>query len=150
MLVPPPTDPGDALGTRLEELGRSLGAREATHREGLENARACAEKLRSRVREALDRFERAAANAGAPHLRIDLSQTRIDDKHLRAVQFELSRGRHRAIVTAKSRGEVTLVGPFGTGKTEGPCLTFPLETGPELEAALSDFLARFLEEASTP
>jgi hypothetical protein len=45
---------------------------------------------------------------------------RTDDKHLRSVEFELSRGRYRAIVTAKSRGDVTFVGPFRTGKTEGP------------------------------
>ena len=91
-----------------------------------------------------------AAGAGAPHLRVDLSETRIDDKHVRAVEFELSRGRYRAIVTAKSRGEVTLVGPFRTGKVEGPCASFPFDAGDEVDAALGDFLTRFLEEAATP
>ena len=75
---------------------------------------------------------------------------RADDKHLRAVQFDLTRGRYRAIVTARSRGEVTLVGPFHAGKTEGPCLTFPLDAGDDLRAALASFLERFLEEAATP
>ena len=102
------------------------------------------------MREALDRFHRAAAGAGAPHLRVELSETRINDKHVRAVEFELSRGRYRAIVTAKSRGDVTLVGPFRTGKVEGPCASFAFDAGDELDAALGDFLARFLEEAATP
>ena len=141
---------GRDLAARLEKLGRSLGERETEHRPALAEARACAEKLRDRVCEALDRFHRAAAGAGAPHLRVDLSETRIDDKHVRAVEFELSRGRYRAIVTAKSRGEVTLVGPFQTGKTEGPCASFPFDAGDDLDAALGDFLTRFLEEAATP
>ena len=44
-----------------------------------------------------------------------------------AVEFELVRGRHCAIVTAKSRGEVTLVGPFHKGKNEGPCRSLPFD-----------------------
>ncbi len=144
----PPT--GRNLAARLESLGRILGEREAEHRPGLAEARACAERLRDRVGEALERFHRAAARAGAPHLRVELSETRIDDKHVRAVEFELSRGRYRAIVTAKSRGDVTLVGPFQAGKTEGPCASFPFDAGDEVDAALGDFLTRFLEEAATP
>ncbi len=141
---------GADLGSRLEDLGKSLGDREASHREGLEAARACAEKLRARVADALDRFHAAAAGAGAPHLRLELSDIRIDDKHLRSVEFELARGRHRAIVTAKSRGEVTLVGPFRQGKQEGPCKSFPMESERELCDALGDFLCRFVEDAATP
>ncbi|MEN8182314.1 MAG: hypothetical protein ABFS46_07245, partial [Myxococcota bacterium] len=62
----------------------------------------------------------------------------------------LRRGRHQAIVTVKSRGEVTLVGPFRSGKTEGPCRSFPYDAEEELHKALGDFLERFLEEAATP
>ncbi len=145
-----PEDPCSDLGERLEALGRALGAREAEHRAGLDQARACAEKLRSEVATALERFHEAAAAAGAPHLRIELSDTRVDDKHLRSVEFDLQRGRYKAIVTAKGRGEVTLVGPFRTGKTEGPCLSFPIDAEAELRAALGTFLERFLEEAATP
>ncbi len=146
--------PGDAgspdLSVRLERVGRSLGSREAEHREGLASARVCIEKLRSTVAEALDAFHRAAAEAGAPHLRVDLSEIRVDDKHLRSIEFDLTRGRHRAIVTAKSRGDVTLVGPFRQGKNEGPCLTFPFDAEPEIAEALGAFLERFLEQAATP
>jgi hypothetical protein len=138
------------LATRLEALGKRLGEREATHREGLEQARACAEKLRARIHEAFERFHAAAARAGAPHLKIELSEIRLDDKHLRAVEFDLLRGRHKAIVTAKARGEVTLVGPFRVGKAEGPCLSFPIDAERELGVALLAFLERFVEEASTP
>jgi hypothetical protein len=151
-----PRDAGEAgaapasLGDRLEGLGRSLGEREAGHRAGLERARAEAEKLHALVDEALGRFHAAAAAAGAPHLHIEVGPVRLDDKHLRSVEFELQRGRHKAIVTAKSRGEVTLVGPFRTGKVEGPCLSFPFEARDELLGALATFLERFAEEAATP
>ncbi len=138
------------LGSLLESVGRSLGEREAGHREGLEQARVQAEKLRALVADAMERFQAAAAAAGAPHLRIQVSPVRIDEKHLRSVEFELQRGRHKAIVTAKSRGEVTLVGPFRVGKVEGPCLSFPFDAQDELSGALAGFLERFAEEAATP
>ncbi|MGH0029740.1 MAG: hypothetical protein ACQGVC_08110 [Myxococcota bacterium] len=139
-----------ALGPRLAALGRSLGEREAGHREELAAARACAERLRGDVAAALEQFHAAAEAAGAPHLRVELSEIRLDDKHLRAVEFDLVRGRHKAIVVAKSRGELTLVGPFHTGKPEGPCRSFPFDARPEIEQALGTFLESFLEEAATP
>ena len=100
--------------------------------------------------QALAGFHEAATRAGAPHLAVELSPVRVDDKHLRSVEFDLCRGRYRAIVTAKSRGDVTLVGPFRSGKTEGPCKSFPMDAQDELRGALADFLERFLEEAATP
>ena len=138
------------LGDRLEELGRTLGEREATHAPALDEARAKAGALRAQVAMALERFHAAATKAGAPHIVVALSEPRIDDKHLRAVEFELRRGRHVAIVTVKSRGDVTLVGPFRAGRTEGPCRTFPFDADAEIEEAMTDFLASFLEEAATP
>jgi len=138
------------LGERLARLGRALAEREAEHADGMAEARAFLEKLRARVEAALERFHRAAGGAGAPHLRVALGELRLDDKHLRSVQFDLARGRYRAIVTAKSRGDVTLVGPFQAGKQEGPCRTFPMDAAPELDSALGEFLEHFLEEAATP
>ena len=148
----PPLPPEGAaeLAARLDKLGLTLGEREASHQPGLRDARACLESLRSVIAAALERFHEAAGRAGAPELRIALSDVRPDDKHVRAVQFDLTRGRYRAVVTARSRGEVTLVGPFHAGKTEGPCLTFPLDAGDDLRAALASFLEKFLEEAATP
>ena len=139
-----------ALESRLAALGRELGRREAEHGEGLERARKCVEALHAEIAAALDGFHRAAAAAGAPHLRVELSDVRADDKHLRSVEFELYRGRYRAIVTAKSRGDVTFVGPFKSGKTEGPCKSFPIEARDEVRGALATFLESFLEEAATP
>jgi hypothetical protein len=139
-----------ALATRLAALGHELGRREAEHGEGIERARKCIESLRDEVAAALEGFHRAAAAAGAPHLRVELSPVRVDDKHLRSVEFELVRGRYRAIVTAKSRGDVTFVGPFKSGKTEGPCKSFPIEARDEVRGALGSFLESFLEEAATP
>lgn len=138
------------LGARLAALGRSLGEREADHRGQLDAARSCAESLHADVALALSRFHAAAAEAGAPHLQIELSEVRLDDKHLRAVEFDLVRGRHKAIIVAKSRGELTLVGPFHEGKAEGPCHSFPSDARPEIEQALASFLERFLKEAATP
>jgi hypothetical protein len=102
------------------------------------------------VCQALGAFEDAAAEAGADHLRLEVSPLRLDDKHVRAVEFELQRGRHAAIVTVKSKGEVTLVGPFQRGKQEGPCRSFPFSAGDELQDGLEEFLERFVEEAATP
>lgn len=142
--------PDADLERRMAETGRRLGAREAEHSAALADARKCADALRERVAVALDAFNGAAAKAGAPQLRALLSRTRVDDKHVRSVEFSLQRGRHRAIVTVKSRGEVTLVGPFKAGKIEGPCRSFPMTAESEITAAFGDFLERFLEEASTP
>jgi len=138
------------LGERLEELGRELGHREAGFSEGLQQARARAEELRVDVDEALARFRTAAEQAGAAHLSPEVSAVRVDDKHVRACEFELIRGSHRAIVTVKSRGEVTLVGPFQVGKKEGPCRSFPLATSDEFAAAWEGFVASFVEDAVTP
>jgi len=150
MAHPPAAASAPDLAARLAELGRTLGSREASHGDDLERARSCAEDLRDQVAEALERFHAAAAEAGAPHLRVALGDIRLDDKHLRAVEFDLTRGRHKAIVVAKSRGELTLVGPFKTGKNEGPCLSFPFDARDEIQRALGTFLERFLEEAATP
>jgi hypothetical protein len=138
------------LQRRLSEAGRRLGEREAAHLAALEEARSRAEKLRAEVAEGIAAFHAAARRAGAPHLSLELGEVRGDDKHLRAVEFELRRGRHRAIVTVKSRGDVTLVGPFKAGKQEGPCQSFPWDSQAEIQAALGDFIERFAEEAATP
>jgi hypothetical protein len=148
MASSPPADL--ELGARLASLGQRLGERESSHAAGLERARAEAEVLRAQVARALEQFHAAAAAAGAPHLRVALGPVHVDDKHLRAVEFDLVRGRHKAVITAKSRGELTLVGPFRIGKEEGPCLSFPFEARDEIGRALGGFLERFLEEASTP
>jgi hypothetical protein len=142
--------PPAPLVGRLQEIGRKIGAREAAHRDALDAAREVADRLRARVAEAIEGFHAAARDAGAPHLRIDVGEPCLDHKHARAVQFELRRGRYQALVTVKSRGDVTMVGPFRQGKVEGPCRKFPFGADAEIDAALGDFLERFLEEASAP
>ena len=138
-----------ALDSRLAELGRELARREAGQRDGLEQARECARDLHQRVATALDSFN-AAVRESAPHLGLTLSDVRVDDKHVHSVQFDLRRGRYCAVVTVKSRGEVTLVGPFRQGKAEGPCRTFPMTAVDGLDQALEEFLAAFVEEALRP
>jgi hypothetical protein len=138
------------LSDRMEELGRELGAREAEHTAALETARLKAEALRESVCGAFGRFHAAAESAGAPHLRIDVGAVRLDEKHLRSIEFDVARGRYRTVITVKSRGEVTLVGPFRRGGNEGPCRTFPIDADAEIEMALAEVLERFLGEATTP
>jgi hypothetical protein len=138
------------LSERMARLGQELGAREAEHRDAIAEAWRRAQSLRGEVGGALDAFAAAAARAGASQLAVQLGDTRTDDKHLRAVQFDLARGRSRAVVTVKSRGEITLVGPFHVGKAEGPCKSFPYGAEDELRAALGEFLEKFLTEAASP
>lgn len=139
-----------SLSERLARKGRELAEREREHQADLARARACAQRLHGQVADALDAFHESAAAGGAPHLRVALGEPRADDKHLRSVQFDLRRGRTAAIVTVKSRGDVTLVGPFHAGKVEGPCKTFPQDATEEVATALASFLETFLEEAATP
>lgn len=138
-----------SLDDRLEALAKGIARREAAHAEALEEARAKAELLHGRVARAIARFNEVVGKQ-APHLHVDVTPPRVDDKHLHALEFDLERGRHRAIVTVKSQGEITLVGPFRAGKSEGPCCSFPFSAEEELEAALGDFLERFLEAAAAP
>jgi len=139
-----------SLRDRLTAAGRSIGEREAAFQGGLAEARKRAEALHAQVGDAVDAFHAAAERAGSPHLRIEVGPVRLDDKHVRAVEFAVQRGRHVALVIVKARGDVTLVGPFRTGKTEGPCRTLAWDAEAEIETALGDFLERFLEEAATP
>ena len=138
------------LHGRLAAVGKRLGAREAEHRPALDEAWERAASLHRAVEQGLTAFHAALREQGADHLEVALGPPRLDEKHARSVQFDLRRGRHAGIVTVKSRGEVTLVGPFRTGKNEGPCLSFPFDAGGELDKALGDFLERFLEEAASP
>jgi hypothetical protein len=139
-----------SLRDRLRELGRELAARESEHASALEAARSQAARLRAAVALALEGWHEAVTAAGAPQLAVRIGEVRPDDKHIRAVEFDLVRGRHRAIVTVKARGDVTLVGPFHAGKTEGPCKSFPFGAEDEIRKALGDFLERFLTDAATP
>ena len=138
-----------AMADRLEKLAKELVERERVHAPELARARSQAEALHGLVAAALERFHSTTGDA-APHLEIELGCVRPDDKHLHAVEFDLRRGRHRAVVTVKSRGEVTLVGPFHAGKTEAPCASFPCEERREIEAALADFVVSFIEQAAAP
>lgn len=147
----PPAPGSDPLIARLAAAGRALGAREAEHRAALDEARARCAALHARVRAALDAFQAEAAAAGAPHLALTVSAPRLDEKHVRAWEFEVGRGRHAGIVVVKTKREITLVGPFQKGKQEGPCRKLPFDAPEdELDAALAAFLERLVEEAATP
>jgi hypothetical protein len=142
------------LAARLAALGHTLAAREAKHADASSRARALAEALHARVAAALAAYH--DATRAAPQLAVLQGAVRLDDKHLHAFEFDVRRGRHRVIVVVKSRGDVTLVGPFHMGKDEGPCRRIAFEPsdvespGEALNQALGDVLEAFLEEAATP
>lgn len=138
---------GVKLSEQLAERGRALAARETTVAEPVARARSCSQDLHALVAEALEAFHAACNAGGAGHLRVELSAPRIDDKHVHSVQFDLRRGAHRAIVTVKSKGEVTLVGPFRVGKVEGPCNRFSIDDRPDIEAGLATLLGEFVDQA---
>jgi len=137
------------LNERIEAIAEDVAKREESHSEAMAQARTKAGELHGVVSTAIERFNDTVSNR-VPELHIDVSAPRIDDKHIHAVEFELGRGRHRAVVTVKSKGEVTLVGPFRTGKKEGPCRSFPVAASDDIEDAMGDFLERFLQEAVSP
>ncbi len=138
-----------SLDERVKVLARAVAERETAHAEALARARFRAATLRDRVLPAIETFNRIVGDV-SPDLAVSVTPLRTDDKHAHAVEFDLERGRTRAIVTAKSKGQVTLVGPFRTGKDEGPCRSFAFEADDEIESALVDFVERFLEAATAP
>ncbi len=138
-----------SLEERMKAIADGVVERERRHADDMTHAAAKLGELRTNVARAIDAFNGTVAGE-LPHLSIDVSPVRLDEKHLHAHEFELVRGRHRALVIAKSKAEITLVGPFKTGKNEGPCRTFPFSAESDLEDALEDFLERFLEDATAP
>ena len=138
-----------ALNDRIKKIALDLANREQAHRADIDRAHSVADDLHAEVAAAIGLFNQVVAES-VSYLEVDLSATRVDDKHLHAVEFNLERGRHRAVVTVKSKGVVTLVGPFRAGKKEGPCLSFPMDAKEDIDDALGDFLERFLEAAASP
>ena len=133
---------------RFEGLARELAERDAELSPGLEEARVCAQALRARAREALAEFRQAAERGGALHLaRVEVGPVEPDEKHIDAVQVRVKRGRWEIVCVAKSRGEVTLVGPYRQGKEENPCKSYAFKA-PELEPALDDLLLELLRQST--
>ncbi|MDP6981051.1 MAG: hypothetical protein QF570_21020 [Myxococcota bacterium] len=133
------------MSERLEGIGAGLREREEAEREKLEYAWKRAGEIHGRVEAGLAGFARGAG--GVEHLAVELSAPRRDDKHFHAVQFDVSRGRHRVIATVKTKGVVTLVGPFKDGDTEGPCKRIDLDDDAAIDAGLEAVLADFLDTA---
>ncbi|MBW2240870.1 MAG: hypothetical protein JRH01_02705 [Deltaproteobacteria bacterium] len=140
--------PASHLRERLAAKGVALAQREEEHKGGLDEARKRADVLRTRVDEGLEGY--AQAIVGAPHLQVTLGPVHPDEKHVRAVEFQVARGRFRGLFIVKAKGELTLVGPFRSGRTEGPCQSFPWDANTEIDEAVAVFLESFLEEATAP
>lgn len=135
--------------SRIEALAARIAAGEAGRAAARDRARRLAEEIHREVTGAVARFAEAARRAGAPHLDlVEVGPVEPDDKSIRAFQFVIRRGRTRAVVVSKDRGEVMLVGPFREGGDQGPCRPFHLDTpgadpddpGRALEALLVELI----------
>ena len=141
-----------ALASGCAPSGASSPSASATTPPGLARAREAARGASARWwPTALAAFHEAARAAGAAQLEVVLGATRARTTSTCAPSSSTcGAAATRRIVTVKSRGEVTLVGPFRQGKDEGPCKSFPIDAEAEIETALGEFLTRFLREAATP
>ncbi|MFP6656267.1 MAG: hypothetical protein VCB25_11625, partial [Myxococcota bacterium] len=80
------------LDDRIKALAENLVLREAAHADAIERARDKACELHARVDRAVALFNQTLEES-APYLCVAVSPTRVDDKHLHAVEFNLERGR---------------------------------------------------------
>ncbi len=133
---------------RIEQLARELAARDAGLTPALQDVREAAEQLRGRALALVEAFKQVARDSGAPHLaHLEVGPVEPDEKHVDCIQFRVTRGRWEVVCVGKTKGDVTLVGPFRRGKPEKPCADYPLR-GEEVERALEDLLLRLIRAAS--
>ncbi len=132
----------------LRALARELAERDRDLPESLAEARAAAERLRTRAVRAVEAFRDEARECGVEHLgQIEVGAVEPDEKHIDAVQLRVLRGRWEIVCVAKACGQITLVGPYRRYKAETPCRDVPFQ-GPELEAGFDELLLKLLREAS--
>jgi hypothetical protein len=137
----------DAPYERFRSLARELAERDREIPASIEAARSLALEVRARALEALEAFRTEALASGVPHLtHLEVGPVEPDDKHVDALQVMIRRGRWELVCVAKSRGAVTLVGPYRRGKKEGPCVTLD-GRGDELDRTLDERLFELLQEA---
>ncbi len=137
------------MGTaRFEQLAATLADRDRDVSESLGSVRPALEALRGQALGDIEAFVRVAREHGGAHLTdVAVGPVEWDEKHVDCLQFKVARGRWELTCVGKSRGVVTLVGPYRRGKPEKPCAEFPLP-GREADAALEDRLLSLLREAS--
>jgi hypothetical protein len=133
---------------RFEQLAAALADRDRGVSSSLESVRPALEGLRAKALGAIEAFVRVARAHGGAHLTdIELSAVESDEKHVDCLQFKVARGRWELTCVGKSRGVVTLVGPYRRGGPEKPCAHFPLPSA-EADGTLQDLLLDLLREAS--
>jgi hypothetical protein len=135
---------------RFRELAEELAALDPDLPQRLTRAREAARTLRDSACDAVEAFRKRANELGASHLAdVSVSPVEPDQKHVDALQFRISRGRLELLCVAIARGEgkLRVVGPFKSGKTEGPCAEASL-SGPEGESLVEERLAALLREAA--
>ncbi|MEE8558248.1 MAG: hypothetical protein V3T14_10225 [Myxococcota bacterium] len=105
------------------------------------------ERLRSVAAAAVEAFAETARSRGTPHLAdLVVDPVEPDEKHVDCLQVRVRRGRWEGLLLAKSKGKVTLVGPFRRGDPEKPCRDFAL-TGAEVEMGVEDLVEELIRRA---
>jgi hypothetical protein len=133
---------------RFEQLAAALADRDRDVSTSLGSVRPALEALRSCALDAIQAFVRSAREHGGAHLTdVGVGPVEPDEKHVDCLQFQVMRGRWKLTCVGKTRGVVTVVGPFRHGEPEKPCAEFPLPSA-EAEAGLEDRLLALLREAS--
>jgi len=132
----------------FSELAVELAQRDRDLARELDSVREPGEALRLRAVGGVEAFREAARKNGAEHLcDVAVGPLEADEKHVDCLQFRVARGRFEGVCVVKSRGDVTLVGPYKRGKLERPCRDYPIR-GPEVDAGLDGWLLELLREAS--
>jgi len=133
---------------RFEALAQTLAERDRSLASAILAVEPALEVLRERAARAVAVFVNVALEHRVPHLtHLSVGPVEPDEKHIDCLQFKVRRGRWEIVCVGKPRGVVTLVGPYRSGKQEGPCSEHPLH-GNEVEAALDDRLVELIQSAS--
>jgi len=139
---------GSAATEPFEQLARELAERDRECAAELPSIERALARLRAAAEQRIGAFVETAGGLGAKHLvHVEVGPVEPDEKHVDCLQFKVRRGRHEVVCVGKSRGVVTLVGPYRAGKPERPCQEHPLPS-PEADRALHALLLQFLREAT--
>lgn len=112
----------------IDRVARELARRYRGTSAARDRAQTIARRMRDLAVGLVDRFARIVREEGAPHLDlIHVGEVEPDDKSVRAFQVRLERGRFRALIVSKDRGEVMLVGPFKASGAQEPCQAIRLD-----------------------
>ena len=132
---------------RFEQLAAALARRDRELARELEPVRRALESVRETLGTSVRTFVETARAAGAEHLaHVEVGPVEPDEKHVDCLQVKVRRGRWEIVCVGKTRGVVTVVGPYRRGKPEQPCRDHAF--GAEAIDGAQDVLLELLRGAS--